>query len=380
MADKISTVISEYFSELKDPRIDRTKLHQLLDIVTITVCAVICNADTWEDIEEFGHSKEHWLRTFLALENGIPSHDTFRRVFSLLEPEQFQQCFLRWVQAVTTLTQGQVLAVDGKTLRGSADRGQGKSAIHMVSVWAEANRLVLAQTKVADKSNEITAIPELLRLLELSGCIVTIDAMGCQREIAQLIVDQQADYVLAVKENQGHLYRDIEEVFELEFAHAIPFEGMVHDYHKTVDKGHGRLEIRQCWTISDPDSLNYLRKRAAWQGLTCIALVLSERRIGAASSYELRYFISSLPGEARQLLHAVRSHWGIENQLHWQLDVAFREDDSRMRKDHSPENFAVVRHIVLNLLKHERSCRRSIKGKRLKCGWDQHYLLKVLAG
>ena len=376
MSRKPGVAIAEYFAPLKDPRVERTKQHLLRDILVIAICAVICGADSWVEVEAFGNAKRKWLRRFLRLPNGIPSHDTFGRVFARLEPAQFQECFLAWVQAISQLTQGQVVAVDGKTLRRSHDRTLGKSAIHMVSAWATANRLVLGQVKVDEKSNEITAIPELLRVLELEGCIVTIDALGCQKDIAQTIVERGGDYVLAVKENQGQLYQDLKDLFAgYQEAH---FRNVPHDYHRTVNKGHGRIEIRQCWALADSDSLNYLRQRQDWAQLRTLVMVIAERRLGTQTTRETRYYIASIENNAKLALYAARGHWRIENELHWVLDVAFREDDSRVRKDHAPHNFAVLRHIALNLLKQETTERLGIKAKRLKAGWDEAYLLKIL--
>jgi predicted transposase YbfD/YdcC len=377
MEDKVLPTLEEHFGDLPDPRIDRTKLHKLLDILAIAICAVIAGADNWEDIEEFGKARLDWFRTFLELPNGIPSHDTFTRVFARLDPEPFQACFLGWMNAVAEVIGGQVIAIDGKVLRRSHDKGIGKAAIDMVSAWASANRLVLGQVKVDEKSNEITAIPQLLEVLEVSGCIVTIDAMGCQTEIAEKIIDQEAEYVLSLKENQGHLYEDVQHLFaDLEDSQytAYPF-----DYVKTVNKDHGRIEIRECWTISDPEVLRYLRGFANWKNLTTVSRIRAQRWIGEEKSSEDRYHIASITG-AKRLLGAVRSHWGIENGLHWTLDLAFDEDRCRVRKDHGPENFALLRHIALNLLKQEKTCKRGIKGKRLLAAWNQDYLLKVLTG
>ena len=378
MNHKPGSSITDHFGRLEDPRIERTRLHELMDIIVIAICAIICGADDWTEVELFGNAKLSWLRTFLELPNGVPSHDTFGRVFARLNPEQFQQCFLEWVQAVSAVTGGQVIAIDGKVLRGSCDGVLGKAGIAMVSAWATANHLVLGQVQVDDKSNEITAIPKLLQVLEIAGCIVTIDAIGCQTAITQAIVEQDADYVLVVKKNQGHLYEDIHALFE--GAQEVNFQDVPYDYHKTTDKAHGRLEIRQCWTISDGRLVSYLRNQAGWRNLHTIVKVVAERRLPGETTIETRYFISSLDGDARRMLTALRSHWGIENGLHWVLDIGFAEDHQRVRKDNGPANFAVLRHIALNLLKQEKSVKAGIKAKRLKAGWDEPYLLKVLCG
>lgn len=369
--------IEKHFVNLEDPRVDRTKLHKLLDILVIAICAVICGADNWQEVQLFGEAKEAWFRTFLELPNGIPSHDTFWRVFAKLDPEQFQQSFVSWIASVSEVTRGQVIAIDGKTLRRSHDKGLGRGAIDMVSAWAAANHLVLGQVKVDEKSNEITAIPELLRVLEVSGCIITIDALGCQKDIAETIIDQQADYVLALKENHGRLYEDVVKLFD--DLEASDFRAYAYSYDQTVNKNHGRLETRTCYVIADQSILTHLRN-AEWKGLQSVVKVHSRRQLGEEVSEKDRYFISSLASDAQHLLKAVRTHWSIENQLHWVLDIAFREDESRIRKNHGPENFAVLRHIALNLIKQEKTQKASIKGKRLKAGWDEDYLLKILSG
>lgn len=352
-------------------------MQEVIFLQVLAVCGVICGADSWVEIEQFGQAKEQWLRKFLLLPHGIPSHDTFGRVLAWIDPEEFRTAFLNWVSTIQKITQGQVVAVDGKRLRRSHDGRLGKAAIHMVSAWASANRLVLGQLKTDEKSNEITAIPQLLKLLALKGCIVTIDAMGCQTNIAQLIVEGKGDYVLALKGNQGTLHNDVQDL--LAYAQEIDFREVAHDFHQTVAKNHGRLETRRHWTISEPEFITFLDPKGKWAGLQSMGLVEAQRTIGDQTSTELRYYISSLPGDAAQFAHAVRTHWEIENKVHWVLDIAFGEDLSRVRQGYAAENFAVLRHIALNLLQHATSAKCGIKAKRLKAGWDEAYLLKVLS-
>jgi predicted transposase YbfD/YdcC len=376
MENQASSTLIEHFSSIRDPRIDRTKLHKLIDILVIAICATICGAETWEEFELFGNAKSEWFKSFLELPNGIPSHDTFRRVLARIDPTQFRQCFLNWVRAAYEITQGQVIAIDGKQPRGSRDRRAGKSAITMVSAWAKENRLVLGQVKTAEKSNEITAIPQLLEMLEVAGCIVTIDAMGCQTEIAAKIIEKGADYVLAVKGNQGNLFEDTVGYFD--WALKNKFNETSYTRHETLDGDHGRLEVRRYYASAD---IGWLRHKAEWQGLQAIAMVESERTVeGEETSLERRYYITSLAAEAKPLGQAIREHWSVENGLHWVLDVGFGEDASRIRKEHGPENMATLRHIALNLLKQDKSLKVGIKSKRLKAGWDERYLLKVLSG
>jgi predicted transposase YbfD/YdcC len=367
--------LAHHFAHLTDPRVDRTRLHELLDIVAIAICAVIAGAETWEDIEEFGEAKHGWLATFLALPNGIPSHDTFARVFARLDPEEFQRGFLGWIAAVQEATERRVVAIDGKTQRGSHDRARGKSALHLVHAWATANHLLLGQLAVDEKSNEITAIPELLKVLELSGAIVTIDAMGCQKEIARTIRGGGADYLLALQGNHEHLHEQVVAFFEGACAHGRKEQGI--RYHREWSHGHGRGECRRCWATSD---LDWLEGREEWTDLRSVVLIESERFIGDSLAVEERYYLSSLPADAKLLSESIRSHWAVENSLHWVLDVTFGEDRSRIRKENAPENFGLLRRLALCLLKQETSSRRSIKGKRLRASWDEDYLVRVLCG
>lgn len=341
--------------------------------MALTICAVICGAETWEGIEAYGHSKSAWLRTFLSLPNGIPSHDTIARVFALLEPTQLQQCFVSWVKSIAELSLGEVVSLDGKSARHSYDTGQGKGAIHMVSAWASENQLVLGQVKVADKSNEITAIPKLLKLLDVQGCIVTIDAMGTQTDISKQIIDQGADYVLSLKGNQHHLHEDVAQLFD--WAQKTQFKDIEHEAFQTIDKGHGRIEIRRYWLL---EQVEHLENADRWEGLKRVGMVEAERRVaGKPTTREQRYYLVSLDGGVKRFAQAARKHWGVENNLHWSLDVIFGEDDSRIRKGHAPENMTVMRKIALNLLAKE-SSKGSKKTKRLKAGWDNDFLVQVL--
>ena len=373
MQEPVTATITEHFASLKDPRIQLKTRHKLIDIIIITICAVICGADDWTEVVDYAKAKKDWLKKFLALPHGIPSHDTFGRVFSLLRPEEFEKCFVSWIHTVFKLTDAQTVAIDGKTLRRSYDRSSNKAAIHMVGAWAAKNGIALGQLKTEDKSNEITAIPELLKLLDLKGCIVTIDAMGCQKDIAYRIADQGADYVLALKGNQGTLHKDVELFFE--DAQQCNFKDIPHDSFETTDGDHGRVEVRRYVTVSD---LGWLEDQAKWKNLNLIGMVQSERHIGEKITRETRYFISSLPNDAKRFAEAVRDHWRIENQLHWVLDIAFREDDSRVRDRNAATNLAILRRLALSLCKQEKTAKVGIKVKRKRAGWNNDYLLTLL--
>lgn len=357
----------QFFAGIKDPRVERTKDHLLIDIMYITIAAVICGAESWYDIEAFGKVKYDWLKKFLKLPNGIPTHDTFNRFFAALDPDELAKCFLEWTQSVSRLTEGEVISIDGKTLRGSRDQGT-KSIVHMVSAWAGSNNMVLTQKKVDAKSNEITAIPALLEVLTLTGCIVTIDAMGCQKTIASAIVDKQADYILALKGNQGELHEDVKESFRFMKSNSMSEE---------TDLGHGRIEKRVCSVIND---LSMIDQKDQWKGLRSIIKIEAERYIKSTgeTECETRYYISSLQGDAQQCNRGIRDHWKIENSLHWILDVAFNEDQDRKRTGNAAQNFSVINRIALNLLKNETSTKQGIKGKRLKAGWSNEYLEAIL--
>lgn len=374
MADPTALALLDYFSEVPDPRVDRTKHHPLINVITIAVCAVLSGADGWTEVEAFGYAKKAWLEGFLDMESGIPSHDTFGRVFGQIDPGAFQEAFMRWTSAISGVIEG-VIAIDGKTLRHSYDRGESKGAIVMVSAWAEQNHLVLGQRKVSAKSNEITALPELLKMLALNGCIVTIDAMGAQKTIAAQIVEQEGDYVLALKGNQGRLHEETAWFFMQLEQGALEVEP---EPWETVDFGHGREERRMCLSVDPYQFSQWFSSLEAWKGLKSVSLVRSERRIGEKRTSETRYYISSLPPDAEHILMSARSHWGIENKLHWVLDIAFREDDSRIRQGNAAENMAVLRHIAVNMLKQDHSVKGGIKNKRLRCAWDDLYREKIL--
>lgn len=367
----------EHFASLTDPRHPHApkQRHQLCDILVIAICAVVSGAEGWEDIEEYGKAQADWFAELLDWPNGIPGHDTFRRVLSRLDPEELTRCFISWTEALREHSGGDIVAIDGKTLRHSFDQANAQAAIHLVSVWASANRLVLAQVKVAGKSNEITAIPRLLQLLDLAGATVTIDAMGCQKKIVRAIARQEADYVLGLKKNHRGLYADVKLFFDE--ARATDFALDQYGYQETVEGAHGRVETRRYWTTED---IGWLEGRSGWANLRSIGMVESRRAVGNndTAEPERRYFLSSLPGDGARFAVAVRQHWGIENSLHWVLDVSFAAADSRIRKDQGAEIFATLRHIALNLLRRENSHKRGIKARRKRAGWDRAYLLQVL--
>lgn len=365
-----------FLDEIEDPRMDRTRRHELSDILAISILAVLCGAEYWTQFVDFGRAKQSWLETFLRLPNGIPSHDTFARVFALLDPDAFEQWFTRWINALAEATEGRLIALDGKTLRGSFDRADGRAAIHMVSAWSHANHLVLGQVATEAKSNEITAMPKLLSLLDVEGAVVTLDAMGCQKSIAKQIKDQNGDYVMQVKANQGKLYDQLK--VTLDEAIALNFEDMPSDFAETVEGDHGRVEKRRLWCTSEVD---WVPGAEQWPGLRSVACMESERQVEGGTEVDRHYYISSTAGtDASRFLEATRGHWGIENGAHWALDVSFEEDASRVRKGHAAENFSRLRRIALNLLKQETSRKGGIKSRRLICGWDHDYLLKVLQG
>jgi predicted transposase YbfD/YdcC len=362
----------EHFKDLDDPRVERTRKHPLINIVFIAVCGVLSGANSFAAIEEFGLDRRTWFARFLDLTNGVPSDDTFARVLARLDPGAFERCLLSWVQAVPEVTDHRLIAVDGKTLRGSYDRRDGKAAIHMVSAWATENKLSLGQVVVDEKSNEITAIPQLLRLLDVSGALVTIDAMGCQKEIADLIREGKGDYVLAVKQNQPTLYERVEEAIDA----GLEQDASDLDEHQTIESGHGRQETRTYVVFPAPETVN---PDGVWRDLSAVGMAITESADAQGRSrLEVRYYILSVLLSAQRFADAVRGHWSIENNLHWQLDVSFREDQCRVRTDHAPANLGVIRRFALGLLKRETSCRRGIETKRLKCAASDEYREKAL--
>jgi len=379
MADTVNASIVEHFRTLEDPRIERTKKHLLLDILVIALCTLLTGGEGFQDMALFGKSKQAWLQTFLALPRGIPSHDTFGRVFARLNPQRFQQCFLSWTQAVAQLTQGALVSLDGKTVRASFARATASSPLHMLSAWcSDQGGLVIGQIKTEAKSNEITAIPDLLQLLALQGCIVTIDAMGCQTAIAEHIRDQGGDYLLALKSNHKKAYTAVKQHLHEHIEHQLAWR-TAENFFDAFDDSHGRTVRRRVWTITDLAALPELAK---WPGLQSVIAVetirMAHQHAPVTSDY--RFYISSLARSATAFVAMIRQHWDIENKLHWSLDVTFNEDRCRIRKDHAAENMVAVRHIALNLLRQEHSHRRSLRQKRLLCGLDEHYLLTVLAG
>lgn len=363
----------DYFSELPDPRRAQGRRHKLIDILAVALCAVVCGADDFTEIEEFGETREAWLRQFLELPHGIPSHDTFGRVFAALDPAAFGRCFMSWVRGVAHLSEGAIVAIDGKAVRRSYDAATDCPAIELVSAWARENRLTLGQVKVAAGSNEITAVPELLKALALKGCVVTADALNCQKGIAAQIRRRGADYVLALKGNHGGLHERVEQFFAS--VRAGRTHGFTLSRHRSVEKGHGRIEERYYLQADAPEDLT---ATGEWAGLASVGLCESERELDGRRSTHRRYYLSSLPVEAGKFSEAARGHWAVENSCHWVLDVVFGEDESRVRSGHAAENFALLRRIVNNLLQHERSVKRGVKAKRLKAALDEQYLLKVL--
>jgi predicted transposase YbfD/YdcC len=370
---KQESSIHKAFENITEPRGTVNLSHPLINIIAITICGVISGAESWADMERYGKSKQDFLAAFLDLSEGIPSHDTFGRVFRWLDPDELASSFYEWTQFVYKLTEGEVIAIDGKCLRASKAAEHGKGAIYMVSAWATSNNLVLAEERVSDKSNEITAIPRLLRLLDLKDCIVTIDAMGCQTTITEQIIKQGGDYVLSVKENQPTLLADSIAAFD------DPDLPQWADYSRQYDDSHGRSVVRDCWATTQPDILAHINDYKSWEGLKSLVKIVTRSGDGPDLSVETRYFITSLPADACKLLKVIRTHWRIENSLHWVLDVAFDEDHSRIRRDHAPENMAIMRHAALNLLKHEKSAKVGVKARRKMAGWDNDYLRKVLS-
>ena len=374
MPTTTSARIQDHFNNLTDPR-RRKVTYPLINIVTIAICAVICGADDFVAIAKFGKAKKKWLSRFLDLSEGIPSHDRFNAILAAIKPEEFEACLLSWVTALHEITEGEVVAIDGKTLRRSFDAASSKSAIHMVSAWATASHISLGQVVVDEKSNEITAIPKLLKMLEIKGSLVTIDAMGCQTAIAQEIIDAEADYVLAVKENQKTLHDKISWFFLSK--QAEDFRGVRVSRHQTHEKGHGREETRQYFVCAVPRDWS---QRKRWPGLKAVGWTISTTVRDGRTCREMRYYILSRKLTAKQFAAAVRGHWSIENSLHWQLDVTFQEDQSRVRKGHADAKFSILRRTALSLLKNNKTLQVGVKNKRLNAAWDDDYLQQVLLG
>jgi len=366
--------IDKHFGQIEDPRMPRTRAHYLVDIIVITLFAVISGADSWLGIEAYGQAKEEWLKQFLSLANGIPSHDTFGRVFARLDPEKLETEFRNWVKTIAGELTAQVIAIDGKASRGSYDRGDGVKELQLVSAWATSSRLVLGQEAVDQKSNEITAIPKLLEQLDLKECIVTIDAMGTQKKIAEQICEAGADYILALKGNQGQLSRRVRDWFEKQKETSSEWLGTS---WQQIEEGHGRIETRTIWQIPASQVLSQ-ELREPWHKLQTLVIVEGTRQLWNKTTHEFRFFISSLEATNQQFAKYIRNHWGIENQLHWCLDVVFDEDNSRIRQGHSARNISLMRRFTLNLLRQETS-KTSLKMKRYKAAMDNDFLLKILA-
>lgn len=366
----------KHFEPLADPRVDRTKRYPLIEIIFLIISASISGCDGWKSVRDFGMMKLDWLRQFLPYENGIPVDDTIARLMRRLDTQQFEQCFMNWMWEVSAHTQGEVVAIDGKTLRRSHDKSGGKSAIHMVSAFSSANGVVLGQEKTDEKSNEITAIPALLETLSIKGCLVTIDAMGCQKSIAEKIVSKRGDYLLALKGNQGKLHSDVVDFFET--AKEAGFSGVNHEYYEDIDSGHGRIETRRAYVINAKEYKRCFTDIKEWKKLNRIVMIESVREMRDKTTTDRRFYITSSTSSAQTLLAASRQHWSVENALHWTLDVTFREDESRIRKGASPENYAIFRHIALNILRKDNSKTASIKRKRHMAALDDNFRTRLV--
>ncbi len=384
MQNTVISPLKAQLLQLTDPRLPRRRKHELIDVLMIAVTALLCGAENFTHMAQFGKAKEAWLRTFLTLTHGIPSHDTFRRVFMLLSPEKFSAVFLSWTQSLRQAVGAEVVALDGKTVRRSFDAAKSQSAIHLVSAWASANRLVLGQIKVDDKSNEITAVPELLRALELAGCIITVDALNCQKNIAKEIQEADADYVLALKGNHATAHEEIQTFLDAALEETLAARppgaklsagAATLATWETVDKGHGRVETRRYYQSAE---LAWFADRAAWEGLRTVGMVEARREVRGKLTVERRYYLSSLPLDVATFARAVREHWGVENQLHWVLDVQLNEDQNRARCGHAAENLGLLRRLVLNQLRRDTRCQTGIKGKQLNASWDHTYLQSLL--